>query len=334
MAAGLVANASAQPAPTTPVPSVAPTAPRAVAVTVQPVDNAPDSSIVVAGPTGTLVLEKRQPDANHLKQRSAENVYSVLSKANSGLPNQLERALVIRASKTDAKTIAAMEEDLRVMSRILHKALHQSGDDGQQRAMGISMLSVPDNGRARNIQIEGFGAIFLLNVNFPLVGPELKSDDTTTKEPTNSTWDQARRELYGRTDDPYMAATLAAYTSKPKYDAKRVEKLKDGLLDALKNASNIRHLTPEESVTVVVNSGGSSDDLATALQIHDKLWTSSAEQGNSTDATPNPMVHEWKMESSGQATMTIRAKKSDIDSFAKSKMTAEEFRKKATILIY
>lgn len=353
MIAGLALNANARPdsvpavpppAATAPTAPVAPSTPRAATLAVEASSDS-DSAV-----TATAVLLKQvndavkdankqqrdalrqQHDAMVKAQRAMENSYTILAKTHAGMPSQMERALVIRSSKTDAKTLAAMQEDLRVMSRILHKALHQSGDDGQQHAMGISMVSATDGSRARNIQIEGFGAIFLLHVNFPLAGPETKSEDAGTKEPTNTAWDQARREIYGRNEDPFTAATISAYGARQKYDAKRVERLKDSLLEALKNASNIRYLGADECVTIVVSNGdGGWEDALGSFQVWEKLYNPNDE----SDATVvTPPTREWKSEASEQATMTIRAKKSDIDGFAKGKINLDEFRKKASILIY
>ncbi len=342
LAAGLAFNAWGQ--PEEPTPTVAPVpavAPRAVTVSM---DSATGTATTASAVSTTAMLirqqhdaVKQQRDAAVQAEKATENAYNVLAKVHAGAPAHLERALVIRASKTDPKTIAAMEEDLRVMSRILHKALHETGDDGQQRAMGISMYSVTDGGRARNIQIEGFGAIFMLHVNFPLVGPEAKPEENAAKEPTNSTWEEARREIYGHAETRYATPTLTSFTSRVKFDPKRVEKLKDSLLEALKNAANIRHLTPDESVTLVVNSGDSGsdwEDATASFQIWEKLYSPSGGKEESSGQNGTPQVYEWKTEQSNQATMTIRAKKTDIDAFAKGKITPEEFRKKASVLIY
>src|SRR6266542_3854640 len=89
------------------------------------------------------------------------------------------RTLVIRTSDTDAKAQANLEEDLAVMSRILDKALDQKLNvDHRQRAMGIDVFFAPGSSPIRSLYLEGYGALFLLSVNFPLLPPPEKPEST------------------------------------------------------------------------------------------------------------------------------------------------------------
>src|SRR5256886_14538876 len=108
------------------------------------------------------------------------------------------RALVIRTSDADAKAQGNLEEDLAVMSRILDKTLAQKLDeDRPNRFMGINVLFGPGSSPIRSLYLEGYGALFLLNVNFPLLPPPQKAEQTKEKSETDSTWEEARRENYG-----------------------------------------------------------------------------------------------------------------------------------------
>jgi hypothetical protein len=46
------------------------------------------------------------------------------------------------------------------------------------------------------------------------------------------------------------------------------------------------------------------------------------------------MVVRGMVGAAGESVLTIHAKKSDIDAFAKGKINSDEFRKKASVLIY
>jgi hypothetical protein len=255
-----------------------------------------------------------------------------------------EHALVVRSSETDPKTIAEVEEDLNVMGLILEKALYQSGDEEEREAMGIRLWSTSGSPVRRSLEIEGYGAIFLLNVNFPLAGPAEKPDEDK-KEPSNSTWDKAKRELYGQSEG-YPDVNLNRF-SKEEYDPKRVEKLKDSLLEALKNAANIRGLKSDESVTVVVTSHLGPRVAPT------RVFRGMQKNGTATGGfggigrfggggsggggmAMNPLFVDGNIngEGQGESVLTIRARKSDIDVFAKGKLTMDDFRKKASVLIY
>jgi hypothetical protein len=261
-----------------------------------------------------------------------------------GAAERGEHALVVRSSETDPKTITDAAEDINVMGLILEKALYQSGDEEERQAMGIRLLtSMSGSPARRSLEIEGYGAIFLLNVNFPLAGPAEKPNEDK-KEPSNSTWDEAKRELYGQSEG-YPDVNMNRFP-KEEYDPKRVEKLKDSLLEALKNAANIRGLKSDESVTVVVTSHFSPHvGPARVLRGMQKNGTAAGGYGGSgrfggggsgggmamnsffVDGNTNA-------EGQGESVLTIRARKSDIDIFAKGKLTMDDFRKKASVLIY
>src|SRR5437867_2903400 len=111
------------------------------------------------------------------------------------------RTLVIRTTHTDPKAQANLEEDLAVMSRILDKTLDQKlTEDHQQRAMGIDVFFAPGSSPIRSLYLEGYGALFLMSVNFPLLPPPDKPESTKEKSDTDSTWEEAKRELYGQRD--------------------------------------------------------------------------------------------------------------------------------------
>src|SRR5262249_35862375 len=84
-------------------------------------------------------------------------------------PSGQSRSLVILSSEMDAKVEAQLEEDLGIMAHIFDKALEEElGAQGRGRAaMGINLVFGPSAG-ARNLYLEGYGAVFMLNVGFPL----------------------------------------------------------------------------------------------------------------------------------------------------------------------
>lgn len=261
--------------------------------------------------------------------------------------------LIIRSSDTDPKTVAAEQEDLTIMGRILEKSLAGRGEDERPEAMGIKLITVGGPGGVRSMQIEGYGAIFMLNVNFPLVGPTNKADEGESKG-SNSTWDEAKREVYGQPGGA-DGNPFGARFSKEEFDPKRVEKLKDSVLDALKNASNMRNLKPDESVTVVVTS--SAGRMGGPVRVH--VGTKGGGSGGFTwnlgavrvggggggfggggmpppaamNLTPG-QVMGFGGGGAAESVLTIRMKKTDIDAFAKGKATPDDYRRRATVLIY
>ena len=313
-----------------------------------------------------------------------------------GSSDRNDHSLVIRSSETDAKTVAADEEDLNIMGRILEKAIATAGESEDHQAMGIRVFTSSSSSSPKNLEIEGYGAVFFLNVGFPLTGPQKKTDDGAAKEPANSTWDEARRELYGPA--PGRGERVGSGFGHAGYDPKRVDGLKDSLLEALKNASNIRNLKSDENVTLVVKSGGEGmggfesyspysyqqriTGISTRTPISAVVSVAPAPpEPPAAPATPAdparpvqasgsggggssggaggggssggsgggggsgarggaaPKRHSFattlnKINGGEGAVLTIRARKADIDAFAKGKLSFDEFKNKAAIQIY
>jgi len=223
----------------------------------------------------------------------------------------------------DAKNISALEEDLTVMARILEKAAGAKSD-GPATAAGIEILSFNRPTAPRVFYIDGYGAMFVLNVKYPLLAPAKKDEQSRTNE-TSSEWEKAREEVYGRRG-PLDDVRLQAAGGE-EFDAPRVEKLRSQLIDDLANAKNIRHLKADDYVTVVVLGGGGGRTGAGAGGV---VRRESGGRGGGR----NVEVFATSVEPGAASTMTLRAKKSDIDAFAKGKLDAEEFRKKVAVQVY
>jgi hypothetical protein len=225
------------------------------------------------------------------------------------------RALIIRTSETDPKNDAALEEDLAVMSHLLNKALEDlpGGPGNRNNVMGIDVFFSPGGAPLRDLYLESYGAVFFLSVNFPLVPPAEKHPE---EKPTGDTaWEEARQELYGQ-------RFPAGGETPEEYSQEKVDRLKDGLFDVLKNASNIRGLKPDEFVTVWV-CGGTSGGRFRVLK------TSPAGRGGA-----NVVTADQPASSARRTILTMRARKTEIDDYAKGKLSPEEFHKRARLTAY
>jgi hypothetical protein len=248
--------------------------------------------------------------------------------------NVAGRTLAVPGNQVDTEQLREMEEDLNVMARVLEKAVIANGDDGESRkAMGIELLSLAGSSSGvRNLYLEGHGALFLLRVGFPLLAPPRKEDaeNATTKEPASSAWEEARSDLYGgRRREPMPRGE--------EFDEQKVERLKDSLLDALRNATHIRHLQPTETITVMV--AGESARPERGRRVVAGFGGGGRGAGGGIGDFGNADVFKWAepgrpAPARGDSTLLVRVKKSDADAFAADKMGQDEFRKKATILAY
>lgn len=249
------------------------------------------------------------------------------------------RALIIPKDPADLKGLSEAEEDMNVMAHILDKAA--SEDRKSNRAMGIPVFSRPGwgGGPQQNLLVEGSGAVFFLNVNFPLKPAPDKADTADAGDKPVSEWDEAKREMArpGSGGDGDIAYAFAERTyqtfvweggAPAPYDAKKVEDLKADLIVALKNAANIRKLKSDETVTVVVLGAsavaggktikGKAEDKAARYR---EVELAAAE-GKPTDRAP------------AAAKLVLRVKKSDADAFQNGKQDLNDFKKKVTVMVY
>lgn len=230
------------------------------------------------------------------------------------------RTLIIQSSDPDPKTYANLEEDLSVMYRILSKTRKQ-----EEGMFKLESFLSGSSSSVKSMYIEGYGAVFMLGVRFPLVAPQAAEEQPKPKDTTSEEWERAKKEVFGRNtfevDFEGIMGKLNAQAEE--YDAHKVEDLTAGILEGLKNATHIRNLKSDEFVTVAVL-GAEAGQVRAVVEKEER-----GQEGGKRS-----MRIENVSGGRGESTMTIRAKKSDIDDFAKGKLNADAFRKKAKILVY
>jgi hypothetical protein len=253
------------------------------------------------------------------------------------------KAMIIRSSQMEPKNLANLEEDLSVMGRILDKALAQKLDDDDHRprsAMGIDVFLTPGSSPVRSLYLEDYGVVFTLNVNFPLLAPPTRPAEEKEKTEADSTWEETKREVFGQrrvwSDSDQFFRFHSGRDGGQEYNEKKVEDLKESLLEALKNATNIRTLKPDDVITVCVFGGSSALSAKAKAVVRRGPEPRPGSRTDSDDSQEAPVI--WaEQDNAGPArgtTMTIRVRKSDVDAFAKGKLSPADFRKKAAITAY
>jgi len=195
-----------------------------------------------------------------------------------------------------------------------------------------------------------------------LIAPATRSSETDDKEKTSTEWEEARRELYQKPGSGFEFNWKAATVGGPaeEYDADKVEDLKRDVTAALKNASHIRKLKSDETVTVVVSGRSASGETrfvrrsggggsggggggGTAASGESKTLKKSSGGGgfggssSGGSASGFRTVATARIGGGGESHGTkliLRARKADIESFQKDKLSAEDFRKKVTMIVY
>jgi hypothetical protein len=253
------------------------------------------------------------------------------------------RTLVIPKDAGDAKNLAEVEEDMNVMAHILDKAASEDRKSG--RAMGIPVFGRFSfgGGSPQNLYIEGSGALFFLNVNYPLQPTPDKGPVTDTKEKAPSEWDEAKKEMArpgGGGADAFFAFgenfernfVWDGGASSP-YDADKVEDLKSALISALKNVANIRKLKSDETVTVVVTGASAIGSGGKTIK------TTGAKPAAGRDeemvaAELRELKAGVRGPASAPAKLVLRVRKSDSEAFQNGNLNLDDFKKKVTGMIY
>ncbi len=264
------------------------------------------------------------------------------------------RPVVVTSKPLDAKELATVEEDLGIMARLLEKEIErEAGAGGTPNALGIAITRL--DGRGPSVMLlEGYGAVFTFSVRMPLTPPPPRAADRKPERTSDSPWERTRRELFGppggggggeREGEPGRRGGGAGFggaggegwmarVETPDYDAKKVEELKKSILEALKQAGNIRALKAEDYLTVVVQGSGGGGFGSMEVSTETRTTTSSSTGGGPPRV--ETFVNKGGDVVHGQlsSTLTVRARKSDAEEFAKGKLTAEEFAKKALVNLH
>ena len=232
--------------------------------------------------------------------------------------------IVIPTSEMKAEDLATIIEDMTVMARIIDKQLGQD----QPKHIWFSGDFLGQSSRmAETMYLQGYGALFLKKVDFPL-SPQttLKEEEKEIqKEDVDPVWEQMRREIY----EPQEDRRRRTEGEEEKYDAEKVENLKTNLIKALKHAANVRSLKPDESVILTITGSGDSSIFATiAIAGDSRVIVQDKKTAGMRIVTPTLPSH---LESPSPSVLIIRAKKSDIDAFAKGDLDLDKFRERVLI---
>jgi hypothetical protein len=248
-------------------------------------------------------------------------------------PFNADQPLIVSSENLKPAELDEIREDMRIMAKLLEDSISESGDHPKERrAMGI-VVQTFSGGASRDLFISGHGAIFQNSVGFPLAAAAGNEPKDTDMPRTSTAWEAARREVRGERDpsDPF-----AQPERRPEFSAERVEALKKGVMKALANTHNFRHLSADDTVTVVVTSAAFDGPVFAQTQVagmpggasmgggYGGTVTIASGAGRGPAHVPVPVP----------ATMTITVKRSDAAALAEGKITEDDFRTRAKIAVY
>lgn len=231
--------------------------------------------------------------------------------------------VAIRFSAVDAKAAQEMEEDLSVMGYLVDQTI-----DEPQSAMGIDMVFTSGGRSVRGMYIEGVGALYMIKVNFPVLGDQAM-DEKPDEKPADSEWEKARQTLrgqgYSKYEEVYPSRTSV------QFDPKQVEALKKVLLNTMKNGANFRHLKSDEYLSFAVF--GHPSPVRAKVSSQPRIANNDFP---TTKSSRSAYAVTWTSSSSSApgTVLTLKARKSDIDAFAKGSMDLDAFSQKVIATAY
>jgi hypothetical protein len=243
--------------------------------------------------------------------------------------------LVIPAQEMTPETYDRIVDDLSIMNRIIEKSTRANGGVGLiygAVTLGPGNITTPRilrswGGRPRPMFIGGYGAVFSLTVNFPLLPPPETPEPNKVADKTDPTWAQAQQEL----QDPQAALRLPRGTSQGGiYRPEAVETIRTTLIGLLKHATNIRDLGPEAWVTILVQGPAPTprDGAAESAPVAGAAYGEESPYGH------HQILTLTSTRNAGRTLLTLRARKADIDQYAKGQLDDTQFQQRVQLVTH
>jgi len=274
-------------------------------------------AVIQAQQKAQLAQQKAQTTIKHAQSELRLHLAKVLGRSDEG------RVLLVPTAQTKPEQLANIVEDMTVMSRIFDKSLTQERlkDPAEVTFLGdyrgMRRLYTSRTGATASLYIQDYGALFMIGVDFPL-SPGLQVQEEPTAGHVDQLWRETQREIYA----PEHAVRREKEHPAEKYDAKKVEDLKQTLINTLKHAANIRTLKPDESVIVTVGTGSQPGSHLSLYYLYQDMPGAGRLAIGQERCFPNHSI------------LIIRASKESIDSFSKGEMDFAEFRERVQLFTY
>jgi hypothetical protein len=243
------------------------------------------------------------------------------------------KVLVIPTAEIKPQEMVTLMEDMTVMCRIFDKKLAQSNLVPGMHLIGSVRFSSPFSQKSQSMgamYVQGYGALFMRTVDFPLSPPpQTEEQEETEEEDADPVWEQMKQEMFS----PQEAARRAPSRPEEKYDARKVKNLKSTLIKALVHTANIRGLKPNEYVILTVTGSGISSnvDKVVAITGTNQVVVHYKDE-NVTKILKSPSLGDLGI--SSPTVLTIRAKKSYIDALAQKQIDFDKFMEKVQLISY
>jgi len=210
-----------------------------------PPEPAPPVSVSPAPAPPVPVPPEPTPAAPTLPAPTAPSPYPTQARSTGYISSR--KILVIPAKDIEAEDLDAITQDLQVMSHIFDERFKEP-----RTIKGVFTdfgdFFGRDNRATEAIYLQGYGALFLMEVNFSFSPPSKSQEKETKKtEDVDPIWQRARQQIFSP-----KGFGGGKFVSEERYSAEKIDQLKTELIETLQHAANIRNLTPDEWIILTV----------------------------------------------------------------------------------
>jgi len=167
------------------------------------------------------------------------------------------KVLVIPATDIETKDLVAITEDLQIMSHIFDERFKE-GQEIQGIFVDFGDIFGRDSRSTEAIYMQGYGALFLMEVNFAF-SPEPEPQELEVKKTekyVDPDWQRAKQKLFS--PQGYGRSDLA---QKGQYSAQQIDQIKKEFIRTLKHTANIRIYPDEWIILTVIGQGRQSGGM-------------------------------------------------------------------------
>jgi len=241
-----------------------------------------------------------------------------------------EPVLVVPGKPMDPQAIDRAVEDLSIMSRIIEKNALGEYHAGSMADFRIETgfvfsldsghigtgpgLFFPVAGRPKPMYLGGYGVLFFVRVDHPLLPPPQALQEQPTHPQEDPVWADAKRSVLEGEARPELAQEDGE--AREPYSREQVDTLRNALIATMKHAANIRVLEPAEWVTIVVQGPAPA--------------APQAGQDAGYGAQPQPLAAT----AAGRTVLTLRASKANVDQYAKGQLDRQQFEQRLQVTTY
>lgn len=223
--------------------------------------------------------------------------------------------LIVPSADLSGERAGELAEDLNVMCAVFDKLLGDAGVETRSWSSRVGYYRRHERS-CRCVYLPDFGPLFLIEVDFPLAARrEALSPDETQSE--DALWAEVRSNMHS----PRTGANYHENQMLIEYDNLKVESLKRTLRRAVKHASNVRHLGPNEQIVAMVIESPSSRHTAARIATGSGRGYSGYTSVVAMGSRPTNIV-------------SVRSSKKEVDALAKGQIDAAAFDATVDILSY